>query len=102
MVEEMLKLRKLLTEQEIEWHDCSEPPEYPLRIDRTHFDYNGFSWSVVNGFGTYGGYNSHFNKKNQGLLELMSAAVGDGEPVGFLTAEQAMRLILEGENEQDS
>ena len=102
MVKEMLKLREMLTDKGIEWHDASTPPDYPLKIDRTHFNYIGFSWSVINGFGTYGGYDSFEHKKNQGLLEVMSAAVGDGEPIGYLTAENVMRLVLEGENEQDS
>lgn len=96
MVEEMTKLRKLLTEQGIEWHDSSTPPEYTIQIDRTHFDYKGYAWSVINGFGSYGGY-SFRSEKNEGLLELMSNAVNGGEPVGYLTAEEAMKLILEGE-----
>lgn len=95
MVEEMTKLRKLLTEQGIEWHDSSTPPEYPIQIDRTHFDYKGYAWSVINGFGSYGGIDIFRDKKNMGLLELMSAAVNDGEPIGYLTAEQAIKLILE-------
>lgn len=97
MVEEMTKLRKLLTEQGIEWHDASTPPDCPIQIDRTHFDYKGSSWSVINGFGTYGGYDSHFNKKNLGLLELMSAAVNEGEPLGFLTAAAVIKLVLQQE-----
>lgn len=95
MVEEMTKLRKLLTEHGIEWHDSSTPPEYTIQIDRTHFDYKGFNWSVINGFGSYGGIGIFRDKKNMGLLELMSAAVNDGEPIGYLTAEQAIKLILE-------
>lgn len=96
MVEEMLRFRAMLTEQGIEWHDSSTPPEYPIQIDRTHFDYKGYAWSVINGFGTYGGIGIFRDKKNMGLLELMSNAVNGGEPVGFLTAEQAMKLVLEG------
>lgn len=95
MVEEMTKLRKLLTEQGIEWHDSSTPPEYPIQIDRTHFDYEGYSWSVINGFGTYGGIGIFRNKKNMGLLELMSNAINDGEPIGYLTAENVMELVSE-------
>jgi len=96
MVDEMLKLRELLTKNGIEWHDDSTPPDYPLQIDMTHFDYKGYAWSVINGFGSYGGIGIFRDKKNMGLLELMSAAVNDGEPIGYLTAEQAMKLVLEG------
>ena len=93
----MLKLRKLLTEQGIDWHDASTPPDYPLiKIDRTHFEYRGYNWSVINGFGSLGGYDL-IRKKNTGLLEVMSAAVNDGEPIGYLKAKDVMRFILEGE-----
>lgn len=95
MVEEMTKLRKLLTEQGIEWHDDSDTLKLNITIDRTHFEYRDYFWSVINGFGTYGGY-SFRSEKNKGLLELMSNAVNGGEPVGYLTAEEAMKLILEG------
>lgn len=97
MVEEMTKLRKLLTEQGIEWHDASTPPDYPLQIDRTHFDYKGYSWSVINGFGTYGGIGIFRDKKNMGLLELISNAINDGEPIGYLTAAQVMDYVLQQE-----
>lgn len=89
----MTKLRKLLTEQGIEWHDASATLELDIQIDRTHFDYRDYFWSVINGFGTYGGYDHY--QTNKGLLELVSNAVNGGEPVGFLTAEQAIKLILE-------
>lgn len=100
MVEEMTKLRKLLTEQGIEWHDASTPPEYPIQIDRTHFDYKGYAWSVINGFGSYGGIGIFRDKKNMGLLELMSAAVNDGAPIGYLTAAQVMDYVLQQEGQK--
>lgn len=100
MVEEMTKLRKLLTEHGIEWHDSSTPPEYTIQIDRTHFDYKGFNWSVINGFGTYGGIGIFRNKKNMGLLELMSNAINDGEPIGYLTAAQVMDYVLQQEEQK--
>lgn len=62
MVYEMLKLRELLTKNGIEWHDASTPPDYPLKFDRTLFEYKGFSWSVINGFGTYGGMDIYREK----------------------------------------
>lgn len=91
MVDEMIKLRKLLTLYGIEWHDASE--NFPLQIDRTHFDYKGYKWSVINGYGTYGGFGI-FSDKNMGLLELISAAVNDGEPIGYLTASQVITFVL--------
>lgn len=95
MVQEMIKLRELLNEHGIEWHDASTPPDYPLQIDRTHFDYKGSSWSVINGFGSHGGYDSFHHKENMGLLELMSAAVSKGEPLGYLTANLVIKLVLQ-------
>lgn len=93
MVDEMIKLRKLLTLYGIEWHDSSDTPDYHLHVDRTHFDYKGYKWSVINGYGTYGGFGI-FSDKNMGLLELMSAAVNDGEPIGYLTASQVITFVL--------
>ena len=90
----MLKLRDLLTKIGIEWHDASTPPDYDIQIDRTHFEYRGYAWSVINGFGSSGGIGIFRDKKNMGLLELMSAAVNDGEPIGYLTAAQVMQLVL--------
>lgn len=37
-----------------------------------------------------------------GLLELMSAAVNDGEPIGYLTAAQVMDYVLQQEEKQDN
>lgn len=99
MVEEMTKLRKLLTEQGIEWHDAKATLDLDIQIDRTHFDYRDYFWSVINGFGTYGGY-SFRSEKNKGLLELMSNAVNGGEPVGYLTAAQVMDYVLQQEEGQ--
>lgn len=44
----------------IPWHDASdvmpEDKDWPMWICRTHFEYKGVKISVVNGFGTYGGW----------------------------------------------
>lgn len=100
MTEEMAKFRKLLNDNMVPWHDASkinqfEAPYAPCNTDiyRTHFEWRGYKWSVINGFGSYGGWNS-IDQKNKGLLELMSEAVNGGEPVGYLTADEAIKLVL--------
>lgn len=56
----MVNLRKILDEKGIIWHDKSEDfkTNYIMWICRTHFEYNGFFYSVINGFGTHGGWSS--------------------------------------------
>lgn len=87
---EMIKLRKYLDEEGIEWLDASDCDR--LWICRTHFEINGFRWSVVNGYGTYGG-SGPLSKNNQGLLELMCNYVNGGEPVGYLKAYDVIEYI---------
>lgn len=100
---EMIQLRKYLDLNKIKWKDKSEDLEtntedLNLYICRTHFWYKNNFYSAINGFGTYGGYFSNeFYNKNQGLIELMSSQINGGEPVGFLTAEDCIKLILYGE-----
>lgn len=111
MVDEMLKLRDLLSKIGIEWHDASTPPDYPFRIDRTHFNYNGVDWSVINvrEYDVFDNVNKPvstccispvvreydvFDNENKGLLELASAAVNKGEPINYLTADNVIKLIL--------
>lgn len=92
MVEEMVRLRNLLDENGIPWVDKSERYTYPkegdFEIDRTHFEFRGYYWSAINGCGTYG--------EEEGLIELMSTAVNDGEPIGYLTADEVMDLVVKG------
>jgi len=93
--EEMKKLNK------IKWKDKSDDletasEEYNLYICRTQFWYKGNFYSAINGLGTYGGYYSN-EENNAGLIELMSSQINGGEPVGFLTAEDCIKLILNGE-----
>lgn len=111
MCEEMRKLRSMLDARAIEWRDKSDikSPEqiaqYELlgiekkyadvSIFRTRFEVHGYFWSVINGFGTYGGYEP-FVGKNKGLLELMSDMVNGGEPLGCLTAEDVCKIIDSG------
>ena len=99
--EEMKKLRKYLDINKIKWKDKSQDletvsEEYKLYISRTQFWYKGNFYSAINGLGTYGGYFSDA-VNNHGLIELMSSQINGGEPVGFLTAEDCIKLILHGE-----
>ena len=106
--EEMKKLRDALTERGIAWEDKSSlvsetyisevmemgiPRKYAdVSIFRTHFEINGNKWSVINGYGTYGGYDA-FTGKNYGMLECMASCVNNGEPVGNLTAAAVMQMV---------
>lgn len=108
MCEEMKKLRKMLTERGIGWKDVSAivPDEAIQRcialgiekyhadstIYRTHFETGGNKYSVIYGYGTYGGYDP-FNGNDPELLECMTGAFNDGEPVGFMTANEVMDVI---------
>ncbi len=95
--DEMKKLRQMLDEKNIPWHDASEimseDKEWPVWICRTHIEYNGHKISVVNGFGTYGGwYGANpgtTENENMGLLEIM---IDDIEPVGWLKAEDIIKV----------
>lgn len=90
ITKEMVKFRKMLDDEGIEWKDASSLDMYPMW--RTHFDYRGYWWSVIHGYGSYGGFNS-FECIDKGLLEVMSEAINGGEPVGWLTAEQVMAYV---------
>ena len=98
MTHEMKLFREMLDAEHIKWHDasslCGE-----LSIYRTHFEHRDYHWSVIHGFGTYGGPSYIYD--DRGLLELKSNAVNCGEPIGWLTAEEAMRYVR-GENEQQT
>ena len=96
---EMERLRSLLDEAGIEWWDDSEMDHFSVPdtyMERTKFEYRGSSWSVIHGFGSYGGYDRI--SKDKGLLELLSVGAGDGSPIGYLTARQAMKLVKGEEN----
>lgn len=92
LCEEMKKFRQLLNINGISWEDDSDLSR-DLRIERTHFRHRDCDWSVIHGYGTYGGYNRV--ERDMGLLELMSIAVRNGEPVGYLTAEAALTLVMQ-------
>ena len=94
MVAEMIKFRNLLDQNDIKWIDKSDEGF----IDRTHFHYRNYFFSVVNGFGTYGGINC-LTGKNMGMLELMSNCINGGEPIGSLTADEAIEIVLGGSDD---
>lgn len=91
MPKEMNKLRKMLNAMGIKWHDKTDRHGIPGLIDltiyRTHFNYKGKLYSVILGYGTYGG--------QEGLLEMM---IGNNDPSGWHTAEDIIE-ILKGERE---
>ena len=84
---EMQKLRDGLTERGIEWKDSTQK-EPAYWICQTHYKYNKNEWSVIHGFGSYGGF-SHFSK-DAALLECMC---GGNEPVGWLTAADVFKMM---------
>ena len=85
--EEMKKFMKLLDERGIQYHDVSEAFDEERFIFRVHADDKSFS--CINGFGTYGGF-LYNPKENPGLLELW---IEHQEPIGYLTAEEAIKEI---------
>lgn len=83
MLKEMIKLRQMLDGMGIEWEDVSSHLRYEeISIYRTHFEHKGRHISVIIGDGTYGG--------DKGLLEMWD---GNGEPEGWLTAEEVIERI---------
>lgn len=96
MTHEMKLFREMLDAENIEWHDASSQ-SYELPMDRTHFEHRGYFWSVIHGFGSYGG--PSFIQDDEGLLELMSDAVNKGEPIGWLTAKEAMQYVRGDKND---
>lgn len=93
IVDEMKKLRGYLDEHKIQWTDVSS--QYcSFWMCRTHFTLRKNHWSVINGYGSYGGFGT-FSPNNEGLLELMTSEVNGGEPVGYLTADEVIRYMEE-------
>lgn len=90
--EEMKKLRGALDKMGVEWVDASEEWEKNFYICRTHFSYNNKRYSVINGFGSFGGYYK-FREDNKNLLEIM---LPNNEIEGYLTAGDVLNLIKGG------
>lgn len=100
--EEMKKLRKMLDKKGIEWHDASETAserkDWPIWYCRTRFEYNGLKFSVINGFGSYGGwYGANPGTTEEENMELLEIMIEDNEPVGWLKAEDIMEILGEKE-----
>lgn len=94
--EEMQKLRDKLDKNNIPWEDVSDDMSrkgFDYWICRTHFKYKNYKWSVIHGYGTYGGImpfaTNHFGM----LLEVMSNAVNCGEPIGSCTADEVWEMM---------
>ena len=94
--EEMQLLRNYLDVKKIPWRDDSEEfktstKNFEMWICRTKFEYKSHHVSVINGFGTYGGWNgANGSDVNLGKLEMM---IDENEPKGWLTAEKVMYFI---------
>lgn len=84
---EMQKLRDILTEKEIEWHDGSCEK---TQICQTIIKIGRKRWSAINGFGTEGG-KKKIDDPNFGLLELWDYTKND--PAGWLSAENVLEKI---------
>lgn len=89
--EHMKKLREWLDIYKIPWFDFSDVFGENLYICRTKIEYKGHILSVINGYGTYGGFSDHMKPgQNTGLLEL---EIDENEPVGHLRwAEVAHKI----------
>ena len=89
MPEEMILLRNALDARKIAWYNATDNldrsfPFMNLIIYRTKYEHGGSRWSVISGYGTFGG--------QDGLLELM---IDNKEPIGNLTAEEVLRMMDE-------
>ena len=90
--EEMVKLRSYLDNHDIKWADASDET-----ICRTKYWHNGILYSVINGYGTYGGIDGCDPKEvNQCLLECWSVPFGD-DPAGWLKADDIIEIMEEWE-----
>ena len=92
MTEELEKFRLELVKRGIQYTDASTPEIQGMRIDRIHFFYQDRHYSVIHGIGTYGGLNK-YTRKDNGLLEVYGGKYDD--PVGFLTADDVVKLIFD-------
>ena len=104
--EEMVKLREELDKRNIAWVDKSDiyskeriemlkskgftEEQSDLTMYRTHFTYKDHFYSVIFGYGSYGGTNPITSEVSGDKLELM---IDDNNPQGWLTAEDVLNII---------
>lgn len=104
MCKEMLALRELLDALHIDWTDGSDLITEDriafnnCYIYRTHFYYNGDRYSVVYGYGTYGGWGRWLDKEDPKLLELR---INNEEPTGYHTAADIIWIMNERQGERE-
>lgn len=110
MCDEMVRLREELDKRGIPWEDKSSiVPEEAIQVMiskgferqyadttmyRTHFTVDDYHYSVIYGYGSYGGYDV-FSNKSAELLECMTSKINGGEPVGHMTAIDVLRIFDE-------
>lgn len=97
VTKEMELLRDALTAKGIEWTDKSATNLADSWVCRTHYSYGGHIWSVIHGYGTYGGIGVYPYEGDEGLLECLTSKYGDIK--GWLTAENVLAL-MEVDDEQ--
>lgn len=89
---EMQKFRDALDAAKVPWSDSScEGNEMIPGTCGTTVRVGRKLWSIINGFGTYGGQKFP-DKVNRGFLEAWDKTTKN-EPVGWLDAEEALKLI---------
>lgn len=87
VVKEMQEFRNMLDERGIPWEDRSSNDACP--ICRTYVEFGNNAYSVINGFGTYGGYDNR-HQQNAGYLEWWDF---QHEPIGWLSAQEAYKKV---------
>lgn len=85
--EELKKLKEYLKSKNIPYTTPNTDGDYP--INRVKFNIGINNFSVINGYGTYGGFDAVY-KENQGLLEIM---INDNNVIGCLTCESVINII---------
>lgn len=85
---ELQKLHELLFFEGISHIDASSKDGL---IERIHFNHEGYNYSCINGYGTYGG--TYINRENEGLIEMMSNRHNNGDPMGWLTADDVIKYV---------
>lgn len=105
LCDEMIKFREGLDKRKIRWKDDSTicPDEYihlmmskgfsrivsDITMYRTHFTYKDKHYSVVYGYGSYGGVRPFEDPVDQGLLEMMV----EDKITGWLTADDIFKIL---------